>query len=765
MKPCPDSRFEEILHAYELGLLSDEDRAAFEIHQLECEYCFQQARQFQDPVFLIEHDPDVRASIKKLDEEDSLSTAEQAGAEEGRNRRSRPLMSLRALAIAAAVLLVLILKPWQIEFRPDHEVLAGEDRLAILYFTGSPDQEQTSDLGKVITDLLITDLSDSRYINVVPSHRLHDIIEILSKERSDAINLYVVEEVANKTHARWMLTGSIQDTDTAFVVSTELIDVATDSTIASEQVSASSAEDIFTLVDRLAAAIRNHLPLPEASRREIDKPVSDVTTGSLEAYRCYLKGVDDYYKLYWKEALQNFQAALELDSTFAMAYYYLARIQQPNYINKAVEYSHKATQKQQYYIRSMQAAVEGDISRAAAELEKAVERYPDEKDALQMLGEYMFNLQRYDEAISYGTRVIEIDPLNKRAYNMLAYSYDRIGNLEKSIWSIGQYISIAPDEANPYDTRGEILANNGMIDQAIASYKRALEIKPDFYSSQMNLGLLCLINGDYAAAETCFVELAAVNNAASRSSGLLYLTYVPLYRGKFDSALSILNEGIASDMNDPGARALMNKHGLKAVVLREKGELQSAMGELDTAIVISREQWRDYEFLVRSLRVQILAEQGAINAAEQAADELRRDLAEADYSESAYWYARGSIQFAVGNMTDAIASFDKSIAGFNHFTLPTHYMLGRACLEAGELGKAVQQFEGLRSQHADPRLYFGPWTVKSDYYLGLAYERSGWNDKAVEQYEAFLHLWKDADPGITMVGDAKERLTRLKNLP
>jgi hypothetical protein len=43
-----------------------------------------------------------------------------------------------------------------------------------------------------------------------------------------------------------------------------------------------------------------------------------------------------------------------------------------------------------------------------------------------------------------------------------------------------------------------------------------------------------------------------------------------------------------------------------------------------------------------------------------------------------------------------------------------------------------------------------------------AYEKSGWNNKAVEQYEGFLEIWKDADPGISEVEDARDRLTRLR---
>jgi cytochrome c-type biogenesis protein CcmH/NrfG len=52
--------------------------------------------------------------------------------------------------------------------------------------------------------------------------------------------------------------------------------------------------------------------------------------------------------------------------------------------------------------------------------------------------------------------------------------------------------------------------------------------------------------------------------------------------------------------------------------------------------------------------------------------------------------------------------------------------------------------------------------VKAYYLLGLAYEKSGWNKKAIEKYEEFLDIWKNADPGIPEVQDAKERLKKLR---
>ncbi len=58
---------------------------------------------------------------------------------------------------------------------------------------------------------------------------------------------------------------------------------------------------------------------------------------------------------------------------------------------------------------------------------------------------------------------------------------------------------------------------------------------------------------------------------------------------------------------------------------------------------------------------------------------------------------------------------------------------------------------------------FGDIYTKSFYMLGKIYEQKGWKGKAIENYEKFLDLWKDADPGIAELEDARKRLAELQN--
>jgi len=61
------------------------------------------------------------------------------------------------------------------------------------------------------------------------------------------------------------------------------------------------------------------------------------------------------------------------------------------------------------------------------------------------------------------------------------------------------------------------------------------------------------------------------------------------------------------------------------------------------------------------------------------------------------------------------------------------------------------------------RLWLGDLYAKSFYMLGKIYEKKEMIRDARENYEKFLELWKDADPGIPEVTDAKKRLEALQN--
>jgi len=87
--------------------------------------------------------------------------------------------------------------------------------------------------------------------------------------------------------------------------------------------------------------------------------------------------------------------------------------------------------------------------------------------------------------------------------------------------------------------------------------------------------------------------------------------------------------------------------------------------------------------------------------------------------------------------------------------------LGLLHFKTGELDQAIEQFESIQGLTLG-RLYYGDIYAKSYYTMGKIFQQKGWEGKAIENYEKFLSLWKDADPGLREVDDAKERLAGLK---
>jgi serine/threonine protein kinase/Tfp pilus assembly protein PilF len=684
----------------------------------------------------------------------------------------KPKKKLLPFIIPASIvfiiaLIFLVLKPFKFEIGTEKKASAEENTLAIMYFDNMIDREDKGRLGEIVTNLLITSLSESQYMRVVSSQRLYDILKLMGKEGAKVIDKNVASEVANKANAKWMVLGSIVQVEPRMVITTQLVDVKSGQVKTSQRIMGETKEDVFSLVDTLAAGIKKDLSLPVQGQMEISRPVADVSTHSPEAYRYYLEGVDYCYKFYFSEAEKSFNKALELDSTFAMAYLRLADLkggeEKKRLAAKAVEYSDKVSQKERYYIKAMEAYVSGNDAQYLKWLQKLTEGYPEEKEAYLWLGGEYGHLRQPKQAIRCYHKAIEIDPLYKMAYNSLAYAYDQMGDFDKSIWAINKYISLAPDEANPYDSRADLYAYNGKLDQAIESYKKALEIKPDYYVSRFKLGDMYVFKKDYAQAESCFEVLSSSNEKLLRSGGRLALVLVPLYQGKFEDALRVLDDAIAGDrMEQVEGETNAYKHFVKAYIYEEQKKMALALKEAEAGMAIIKKAKPNDPVYGRDGYAYFLVKSGRIAEAEELTRALKKDLEGKDSTlMNSYWVTLSEIEKAKGDTSMALSYLERV---YKDSPTPSFYLrfyLAEIYLKKGRLDEAVSELEKALSRYDDNRVW-ATTAVKAYYLLGLAYEKSGWNKKAIEKYEEFLDIWKDADPGIPEVEDAKERLKKLR---
>jgi tetratricopeptide (TPR) repeat protein len=675
----------------------------------------------------------------------------------------RILVPVVAACIVAVLLFVF--EPFRIKLGPDRAAIAQDNSLAIMYFENMVDPEDTDRTGKMATALLITDLSELEHVEVVSRQRLFDILRTLGKEDIKIIDESVASEVAERAGVKWVLTGSILQIQPAMVLSSGISDAESGKILASQRVSGEPGEGIFAVVDRLSKAIKEDLALPEAPGIDADRSIADVTTDSPEAYRYYTEGWDLFWKHYMNEAEASFRKSLEHDSTFAMANWVLSYLvgepERSELMARAVRHSDKANDFERNYISAMAARHAGDYHRSAEILAKLADRYPHDVRVHLSLGMlYRAYLHAPAKAIAALRKAVEIDPLDKEVYNQLAYTYDDAGDLDNAIWAINEYIALAPDEANPYDSRADLYAFNGKIEEALESYRRASQIKPLFSTS--GEGAMYLFKGEYARAESCYNELAKSYDPWKRSQGRLLLATVPMYQGRFMEALRILEDGVAADrMEQFLGSSVSGKHRLISAIHLEMGDKQAAIAAARRCMEVRAEVYPNDPAFAADFYIGILCMTGSLEEAEElAAPRVELYAEHPERATQSDLLMLGNLELARGNADEAIRYIRRSLAlGDPHLHVRT--FAAEACLEAGRLGEAVDLLEAALSRFDQVRAMVPVRSVKAHYWLGLAYEGSGWKDKAIEQYETFLDIWINADPGLAAVEDARRRLARL----
>ncbi|MEE9268787.1 MAG: protein kinase [Candidatus Krumholzibacteria bacterium] len=689
-----------------------------------------------------------------------------------RKRGPRTLkIAIPSSLLFIAILLVLILKPFRVEIAPDRQAEASENMLAVMYFENLADRGDEKRLGEIITSLLITDLSASDALRVVSSQRLYDILKGLDKEGTRNIDRNTATLVANRAGAQWMLLGNILQAEPTLVVTYQLVDVASGDVKDSQRVDGASGESIFSLVDRMTVELRNELSLTLATRGDIDRPVAEITTSSPDAYRHYLEGMEHLNKNYKEEAIESFRKAIEIDSTLAMAHLELAVPNLPlsfaekqRHVKLARRYSTKVSERDRHFINSLYAIYFGRTSESIRELHAVIAKHPDDKRAYYGLSViHWIVLSKRDQALTYARKAIELDPLYKLAYNRLAYIYIDLGEYEKALEAVDTYIALGPDEPNPYDTQAEVYGLLGRLDDAINGYKKAIEIKPDFGIAAVSLGNMYLFRQDYATAEAYYRQYLSHQTADLRAAARHALSRVPLHQGKFENTLAMLDRYIAADEADPyggeySGEFRADKYWSKALVYTQLGDYRKAIAAGQKALEIERTSGRGGSW--RTL-VELHARSKDFAAAETLLSSTTLDTTRWSGEDRAeFYYSHGIIEFEKGSYAAACDHFERAV--FDDPEFYTQYALAVAYLKANRLTEAVRAFERILNEYSRQRADDPINSVLVYYYAGLAYQDSGMNVKAVAQFERFLDIWKDADPGIEEMADARRRLDSLK---
>jgi tetratricopeptide (TPR) repeat protein/predicted Ser/Thr protein kinase len=695
-----------------------------------------------------------------------------------------------AIALAALVLAAIFLwHPWTAP-KAAAPIPKIEHSIAVISFENLTGDPREDGLIRAVPNLMITKFEAMGIPYVASWERLRDLLKQLGKDPDAPIDKETGFEICRREGIAVLVTGEVTKAGNVFVTNIKALDAGTKRSLASVSSQGQGEESILLAqIDDLAAGIHRKLTwnLPAAGAVS---PVAEFTTTSMEAYNEFLKGRDLYDKSYFEDARQALQKAIEKDPGFASAHLYMAyvygglrfvKLQAETY-KKAKALSDKATEKERLYIEAAYAsAVEKDPEKRFRILQELTAKYPREKRAHLSLAAYYRAKRAFPDAIGELEKALELDPDYGGAMELFAYLYMDMGDTEKATEYLKKYSAINPGDANPYAAMGDLCFHAGRLDEAIASYREALKIKPN-YGTEEWIAYIQAVKGEYPEA------LRSIDDYIDKAPGVGIRMRGQWWRAFYDHVTGRRNLAMnEADRAIEGWKSV-NDYGVTVVKMVESWFCYDR-GEYNKGRRLMQEYFdfnKSFDPAAIRINTSLLehyltlldVKQGRTESAKERIKKATLALAQ-EPSERPSWTAQSwrlnkiiqaEISLAEGKAGEVIASFEKgsalAVPVMNPPELLQHNMpleqdvLARAYVKAGNLGKAIDVYRQLLTfdpASQDRRIRIPVY----HYRLGRLYEEKGEREKAAEQYRVFLDLWKDADVGLPELADAKKRLAGL----
>jgi tetratricopeptide (TPR) repeat protein len=315
-----------------------------------------------------------------------------------------------------------------------------------------------------------------------------------------------------------------------------------------------------------------------------------LTSASADALRAYREGVAQWEKFYYPEAKRSFEDALRHDSTFALAWCRLAMVDAASgsegnaagAMKEAVRLAPGATQREQLFIAMWHERLAFDNDRAAATADSLIRLYPDEKEAYLFRGALYEELDKnYDAALGCYGKAVGADSGYAQAVMSLGYAYSTLGDQQKGVELMQRYIRLAPDAADPRASYADLLVRAGRYDEALEQYRKALELKPDYWYAVREIGTVYSILGRLKEAEEQFHRSLSLlpPGPEIEAARLVADASLDSRRGNFSEASAQFRRALAIDsVNYAAAEGLV----------RTLGKLRDFDGARDVLRRISR---------------------------------------------------------------------------------------------------------------------------------------------------------------------------------
>jgi TolB-like protein len=486
---------------------------------------------------------DLRASRRRLDSAFVTGTA-LTGAAIPSLRRPRRLYA------AAAVLALVLAGAAAFYLRGDRArplaSLSAKPSVAVLYFENNTGDPSLDWLRTALTDMLVTDLSQSPQVEVLGTDRLYQILQEMNRLDERITSFNVVQEVAQKANVQTVLLGSFLKAGDAIRISIRLQDASSGRILTSDKVEGVGEASIFPMVDDLTRRIKARFEVPATADAELDRDLKDVTTASIEAYRPYAEGINLAERGKYREAVPLMEKAVAIDPGFSMALAKLSILQSnlfhlaesKEYARRALEHLDRLTARERYYIEGVYYSRNPEtIGRAIEAYERAVELYPNHSSARNNLAILYGTLGRDEEAIVHYEELRRRGIVFSGTYSNLAAAYATEGELQKGYDVLQEYLQRNPDIAAAHTALGEHLTTWRRLEEALEAFGKAEALEPGTTGVESGRWVVFIFREDWSQAEAAARKLQGSQDVFAKWLGTTNMQFRELYRGRSQEAL------------------------------------------------------------------------------------------------------------------------------------------------------------------------------------------------------------------------------------
>jgi serine/threonine protein kinase/tetratricopeptide (TPR) repeat protein len=674
-----------------------------------------------------QHATDIRADLQRLKRDSESATVTAARDPSGAKTTLRPGSGIRRwmmLATAFVVLAAIGLGIYQYHSR---SILPANGRvpLYVAEFTNSTDDAVFDD---VLRAIVAAELDRSPAVQVVdPSaHDLAESLQSAGKSPDERFTPELARQMCERNKGRFFTDGDLKPQGNGYVLDLSVRECNSGRTVAQQHGEARSKDDVMMAVSQLAAASR--LQLSGNSANSLSNTPAPLPTASLPALKAYLIG-DRLYESQIRQSAAMLRRATELDPNFAVAWGLLSladyNLHETNRsaedlkhafaLREKLDDNGKARVEARYYLE-----VTGELYKAIDALQTWQKLQPNEFSAHNLLGLAYSDIGMYEKTVDEFRKNTDIFPTNSHAKS----------NLSAALLMQGRY-----DEA-------EAVLRRIPADQTISHYLHVYR-----YESAM-------LRSDQATLEK---ERNWMEQNADDPSVISFLAKIDLYDGRLESSRQRVRHGVnisvGSGMSESAAHLLLDLAG--GEVLYGRGS--SATQTIGQALQLSDSK----EVKQRAARVMVLNGQGR-EAQKIISDLLHEYPVDTFLNEFDVPLVLAASQLGLGQADVALRTLDRvkpfefgTTAGF----LP-NYIRALAHLRLRRPEDAAEEFSAILAHRGVSPL--SPTLVMSQ--LGLARAHAMQRDvaKGRSAYKTFFAGWKNADPDLPILKQAKAEYAKLQ---